>query len=738
MKSANFFLAQRGFRVHSHSLSRFNSGVVCVIRMRTELHKVDIMARQYPLSKVRNIGIMAHIDAGKTTVSERILFYSGKTHKMGEVHDGGATMDWMVQEQERGITITSAATSTEWRDHSITLIDTPGHVDFTVEVERSLRVLDGAIALFCAVAGVQPQSEKVWLQSEKYNVPKIAFVNKMDRVGADFFTVVKEIQDEFQANAVPVVIPIGEEDNFRGIVDLVHMKAILYDETSFGQYFHEEDIPEEILDVANHWRANLVEKCAEQNDELLEKFLEGKELTRDETWAILREATIARRVVPVYCGSAFKNKGIQRVLDGIVNLLPAPNEIPPIICAADETGETQRQPKDDDPFSALAFKIVADKHMGKLTYLRVYSGTLQSGSPVYNSSRDKVQRVGRILRMHANRREALDAAYAGDIVGVVGLGDTKTGDTICDKQHPIHLEAIEFPAPVISISIKPHAQADNEKLGEALMRLADEDPTFLVAYDEETSETIISGMGELHLEIIVDRIKREFSVSADVGRPEVAYRETATQAVEGAYKHVKQSGGRGQYGHVVMTLEPQDPGTGFEFVNKIVGGRIPQEFIPAVEKGVLKAMTAGPYAGYPVVDMRVTLIDGSYHDVDSSDFAFQEAGRAGFKQLFLKANPELLEPVMSVEAVTPEDYMGPVSSSVCQRRGRIESMETVKGQKMVRGMVPLGEMFGYSNTLRTLTQGRASFSMHFEHYEAVPYALAEEIVKKRHEQNKVR
>jgi elongation factor G len=700
------------------------------------------MARQYPISKIRNIGIMAHIDAGKTTVSERILFYSGKTHKMGEVHDGGATMDWMEQERERGITITSAATSTEWREHAISLIDTPGHVDFTVEVERSLRVLDGAVALFCAVAGVQPQSEKVWLQSERYAVPKIAFVNKMDRVGADFYSVVKEITDEFQANAVPVVIPIGQEDGFKGIIDLVYMKAVFYDETSFGQYFHEEDIPSELMEEANNWRAHLVEKCAEQDDKLLEKFLEGVELTSEEIWTILRKATISRKVVPVYCGSAFKNKGIQRLLDGVVHLLPAPNEIPPIICAKGEEEvegtQDRREPTDDAPFAALAFKIVADKHMGKLTYIRVYSGTLNSGSNVFNSSRDKSQRVGRILRMHANRQEGLDAAYAGDIVAVVGLSDTKTGDTLCDKQHPIHLEAIEFPAPVISISIKPHAQADNEKLGEALMRLAEEDPTFLVAFDEETSETIISGMGELHLEIIVDRIKREFNVHADVGRPEVAYRETGTRPVEGSYKHVKQSGGRGQYGHVVLLLEPLNPGDGFEFVNKIVGGRVPAEYIPSVEKGVIKAMTSGPFAGYPVVDMRVTLLDGSYHDVDSSDFAFQEAGRAGFKELFLKTNPELLEPVMSVEAVTPEDYMGPVTSSVCQRRGRIESMESVKGSKLVRGMVPLGEMFGYSNTLRTLTQGRASFSMHFEHYEAVPFALAEQIVKKRREDNKVR
>jgi elongation factor G len=696
------------------------------------------MARTAPISKTRNIGIMAHIDAGKTTVSERILFYSGKTHKIGEVHDGAAIMDWMEQERERGITITSAATSTEWRGHRISLIDTPGHVDFTVEVERSLRVLDGAIALFCAVAGVQPQSEKVWHQSEKYNVPKIAFVNKMDRTGADFFSVVSDIQEEFQANAVPVVVPIGQEENFLGIIDLMVMKAIFYDEDTHGAKFREEDIPAELMDEAQKWRANLVEKCAEQDDALLEKFLEGTELTTDEIVGILRKATISRKVVPVYCGSAFKNKGIQRLLDGIVNLLPAPSDIEPVISVEDDAEKTYFEPKDDAPFSALAFKIMADKHMGKLTYIRIYSGTLEAGSNVYNSTRDKSQRVGRILRMHANRQEGLESAHAGEIVAVVGLGDTKTGDTICSKDHPIHLEAIEFPAPVISISIKPEAQADNEKLGEALMRLSDEDPTFVVAYDHETSETIISGMGELHLEIIVDRIKREFGVVADVGRPEVAYRETATRSTDGSYKHVKQSGGRGQYAHVVMKLEPLNPGSGFEFVNKIVGGRIPSEYIPSVEKGVIKAMTRGPYAGYPVVDMRVELVDGSYHDVDSSDFAFQEAGRAGFKELFLKGNPELLEPVMSVEAVTPEDFMGPVTSSICQRRGRVESMDSVKGNKVVRGMVPLGEMFGYSNTLRTLTQGRASFSMHFEHYEAVPFALAEQIVKKRREENKVR
>jgi elongation factor G len=695
------------------------------------------MAREYSLSKIRNIGIMAHIDAGKTTCSERILFYAGKTHKIGEVHDGAAVLDWMPQERERGITITSAATSLTWKDHQLSLIDTPGHVDFTVEVERSLRVLDGAIALFCAVGGVQPQSEKVWHQSEKYNVPKLAFVNKMDRTGADFFGVVGEIQEQLGANAVPVVIPIGQEENFRGIIDLQTMKALYYDEESQGQKVREEEIPADMLSDAKKWRANLVEKCAEQDDGLLEKFLETGDLSVEEIQTILRKATIARRVVPVYCGSAFKNKGVQRVLDGVIRCLPAPNEIPPIICAK-EPEANKREPTDDSPFSALAFKIMSDKHSGKLTYIRIYSGTLRTGQAVYNSTQDKMQRVGRILRMHANRQEQLEEAYTGDIVAIVGLSNTRTGDTICSEEHPIHLEAIEFPAPVVSISIAPNSQADNERLGEALHRLADEDPTFTVHFDQETNETIISGMGELHLEIIVDRLKREFNVEAKVGRPEVAYRETATRAVEGVYKHVKQSGGRGQFAHVCLRLEPMDPGGGFEFVNDIVGGRIPANFIPSVEKGVIKAMTSGPYAGYPVVDMKVSLYDGSYHDVDSSDFAFQEAGRAGFKELFQKGAPELLEPVMSVEVVTPEEFMGAVSGSICQRRGRIETMENKAGLKVITGMVPLAEMFGYANSLRSMSQGRASFTMHFEHYEAVPFALTEQIIKKRREENKIR
>ncbi len=695
------------------------------------------MAKRLDLSKLRNIGIMAHIDAGKTTVSERILYYSGKSHKIGEVHDGAAIMDWMDQEQERGITITSAATTTNWRDHQITLIDTPGHVDFTAEVERSLRVLDGAVALFCAVGGVQPQSEQVWRQSEKYSVPKIAFINKMDRTGADFFGVVESIQDTLGANAVPMVIPIGAADDFNGLVDLLQMRAVYYDDKDKGATYHEESIPAEMAEPAKHWRANLVEKCAEQDDVLLEKFLEEGDLSTEEILGIIRKATIARRVIPVYCGSAFKNKGIQRLLDGIINFLPSPQEIPPIIHAVEDE-EIEREPSPEEPFAALAFKVAVDKHMGKLTFLRVYSGEMQACSVVYNSTRDKAQRIGRILRMHANRQEALEKAMCGDIVGIVGLSDTRTGDTICCKDNPIVLESIEFPAPVMSISVQPASNADRDKMSSGLHGLAEEDPTFIVGFDKETSETIISGMGELHLEVLVERLRREFGVSAEVGRPEVAYRETGTNTIEGQYKHSKQTGGRGQYGHVVMQIEPMGPGRGFSFMNEVKGGNIPSEYIPAVEKGVIQAMERGPLAGYPVVDMRVTLLDGSYHEVDSSEYAFIEAARVCFRQLFLKAAPELLEPVMSVEVSAPEEFMGPVSGSICQRRGRIENMYDTASQKVIRGMVPLSEMFGYSNAIRTMTSGRGSFTMHFERYEAVPFTLTEEIVKKRREAGKVR
>ena len=600
------------------------------------------MARTTSLDKVRNIGIMAHIDAGKTTTSERILFYCGESHKLGEVHDGAATMDFMVQEQERGITIGSAATSAFWRKHQITLIDTPGHVDFTAEVERSLRVLDGAVALYCAVGGVQPQSEQVWRQSEKYEVPKIAFVNKMDRIGADFFSVVDSIKTVLKANPVPVVIPIGASETFRGVVDLLKMKAIIFDEESNGMAFHEEEIPADLVDSANEWRQNLVEKVAETDDSLLEKFFAGEEITVAEMIPAIRKATIARNIVPVLCGTAFRNKGVQPLLDAIVDYLPSPLDISDVVGSISEDEKAAgveapvRKAADDEPLAALAFKIVADKHMGKLVYVRIYSGTLETGATVWNSTREQAQRIGRIVRMHANKQEALETAQAGDIVAVVGLSRTRTGDTICMKEDPIVLESIEFPTPVISISIKPASRGDNEKLIKGLQALADEDPTFVISFDEETEETIISGMGELHLEIIVDRLKREFGVEADIGRPEVAYRESATMTVEGDYKHVKQSGGSGQYGHVYLRLEPQDPGKGFSFINEIKGGAIPGEYIPACEKGVIAAMEKGPYAAYPVVDMKVTLYDGTYHEVDSSAIAFELAARQCFKQLMLK------------------------------------------------------------------------------------------------------
>jgi len=687
-------------------------------------------------SNIRNIGIMAHIDAGKTTVSERILFYSGKIHRMGEVHDGEAVMDWMDQEQERGITITSAATTTRWKGHQITLIDTPGHVDFTVEVERSLRILDGAVALFCAVGGVQPQSEKVWHQSEKYSVPKIAFVNKMDRVGADFFGVLEEIQSTLGANAVPLVVPLGAEDRFDGLIDLAAMRAVYYEESDHGATFREETIPADTVEFARKWRANLVEKSAEQDDALTDKFLRNGDLADEDILAGVRAATIARKIIPVYCGSAFKNKGIQRLLDGIVNFLPSPVDLPPIIHARDE--QVQRVHSVDEPFSALAFKTVADKHMGKLTLVRVYSGSVQTGEVVYNSTKEIEQRIGRILRMHANRQEVLDAAQCGDIVGVVGLSKTGTGDTLCCRDNPIVLESIEFPTPVVSISIQPASRSDSDAMTAALRRLAEDDPTFTVSYDDETLETVVSGMGELHLEVLVERLRREFTVTADVGRPEVACRETGTSAVEGEYRHVKQTGGRGQYAHVCLRLEPTAPGGGFEFVNQVKGGRIPAEFIPAVEKGVIRAMENGPFAGYPVVDMNVLLLDGSSHEVDSNETAFIEAARVCFRDLFLKSRPELLEPVMSVEVTAPEEYVGEVTASICKRRGRIESMDEREGMRITRGMAPLSEMFGYANTLRTVTQGRGVFTMHFEHYEAVPFALAEEIIRRRGEQNRIR
>lgn len=694
------------------------------------------MARTIPLEHIRNIGIMAHIDAGKTTCSERILFYAGRTHKIGEVHDGGAVMDYMDQEQERGITITSAATTLSWKDHRVALIDTPGHVDFTAEVERSLRVLDGAVALFCAVGGVQPQTEQVWRQSEKYSVPKLAFINKMDRTGADFYSVLHGIQNTLGANAVPMVIPIGAEDKFEGVIDLVTMKAVYFDEKDKGVTLIYKEIPAEYLEKAKLWRANLVEKSAEQSDDLLERFLEGQNIPVEELLPVIRKATIARRIIPVYCGAAFKNKGVQPLLDGVVQFLPSPLDIKPIIHAKDD--KVRRLHADSEPFSALAFKILADKHMGKLTLIRVYSGVIQAGTTILNSTQGKEQRIGRLLRMHANRQEAIDEARCGDIVAVIGIGNARTGDTLCSVDNPIILESIEFPAPVMSISIKTANRMDREKLGTALHSLADEDPTFLVSYDEETAETILSGMGELHLEVLVERMRREYGVDSEVGRPEVAYRETATNGVEGQYKHIKQSGGRGQFAHVALRVKPTDPGTGFSFITEVKGGNIPTQYIPSVEKGVIKGMVSGPYAGYPVVDMEVTVTDGSYHEVDSSDFAFVECARVCFRQLFMQGNPELLEPVMSVEVTVPEDYVGGVTGSICQRRGRIESMAEKGGMRVVTGSVPLSEMFGYSNTVRTLSQGRGSFTMHFERYEAVPFSLAEEIIEKRRKANKIR
>ncbi|MGI6087987.1 MAG: elongation factor G [Kiritimatiellia bacterium] len=688
------------------------------------------------LDKIRNIGIMAHIDAGKTTVSERLLFFSGRSYKLGEVHDGAATMDWMDQERERGITITSAATTVPWDGHRITLIDTPGHVDFTAEVERSLRVLDGAVALFCAVGGVQPQSEQVWKQSEKYGVPKIIFVNKMDRTGADFLNVLNKIREVFGGHPVPMALPIGQGEDFCGVVDLISMKAVYYADASMGRQYTEEEIPAELQETAHTWRASLVEACAEQDDKLLEKFLEQGDLSNDEILTAMRQATISRRLIPAFCGSAFKNRGIQRLLDGIVRYLPSPIDLPPVV-AADDPAQV-RPPEESAPFAAMAFKMMSDRHIGRLSYIRVYSGVVHPGDVVLNTNRGTEQRIGRILRMHANRQEAIEEAGPGDIVAVIGLNRTSTGDTLCALEHPVRLEDIKFPAPVMSISIRPENRTENEKTLEGLHRLAEEDPTFVVTQDQETEETIISGMGELHLDILVDRLKREFGCQVAVGKPEVAFRETARQPAEGQYKHVKQSGGRGQYAHVCLKIEPLPPGIGFEFVNEVKGGRIPTEYIPAVEKGVRKALEKGPFAGYPVVDVKVTVFDGSFHEVDSSEMAFQEAARQCFREIFLQAKPTLIEPVMQLEVTTPEDYVGPVSGTICQRRGRIDSMETQAGQRLIRGMAPLNEMFGYANVIRTVSQGRAGYTMVFERYEPVPAGLSEEIIRRRREQNKIR
>jgi elongation factor G len=679
---------------------------------------------------------MAHIDAGKTTATERILFFTGRSYKLGEVHDGEATMDWMDQEKERGITITSAATTTLWKNHRINVIDTPGHVDFTAEVERSLRVLDGTIALFCAVGGVQPQSETVWRQSEKYNVPRIAFINKMDRFGADFYAVLNDIEKMLGANAVPIVIPIGSEDNFAGIIDLLEMKAIFYDDEKLNMTYHEAPIPENMQEMAEKYRKILIEKAAEQNELLLEKFCEGVEISHDEVVKALREAVIRCSVVPVLCGSAYKNKGIRRLLDAVVDYLPSPLDRPPIIDARQEHNKKLvHHPSDLAPFAALAFKIMTDKHMGKMTFFRVYSGMIKAGSYIFNSTRNKKQRVGRLLQMHANKQEERDAIFCGDIGVAIGLSDTTTGDTLCSEEHPIILETIEFPTPVVAMSVKAKENQNRDKLTVSLLKLSAEDPTFIVRTDSETSETVVSGMGELHLEILLERLRREFSVDTIVGQPEVAYRETITREVIENLKYAKQSGGHGQFAHVILLLEPLPPQKGFEFLDKVVGGNVPREYIPAVEKGVLDAMSEGPFARYPVVNVRVTLLDGSFHPVDSSEMAFRIAGRMAFREAFMKAGPELLEPVMSIEITTPEEYMGPITSSICSKRGKILGMDAKNGTRIVKANAPLADMFGYTTELRNITSGRAAASMHFDHYETVPFALAEEIVEKRRQRN---
>jgi len=680
----------------------------------------------------RNIGIMAHIDAGKTTTTERILFYTGKSHKIGEVHDGAATMDWMVQEQERGITITSAATTCFWKDHRIQIIDTPGHVDFTVEVERSLRVLDGTVAVFCAVGGVQPQSETVWRQADRYNVPRMAYINKMDRTGADFFNVVKMMKDRLDTRAVLLQLPIGAEDKFSGIVDLIEMNAIHFNEDDKGINPTIEPIPADMIDEAEHYRHELVEAAAEYNDALLEKFLNDEEMGTDEIKAALRTATIDCAITPVVCGASFKNKGVQALLDAIVDYLPSPLDIPPVAgIALKDDSSTTRAADDNEPFAALAFKVATDPYVGKLTYFRVYSGTVTSGSYVLNSTKGHKERFGRLLQMHANHREDIDQVYAGDIVAAVGLKNTTTGDTLCIEDAPVLLESMVFPDPVIDIAIEPKTKAEQDKLGTALAKLSEEDPTFRVHTDEETGQTIIAGMGELHLEIIVDRLLREFKVEANVGKPQVAYRETAGKEVKEVHgKFIRQTGGRGQYGHVILNLIPQQPGDGYVFENKIVGGSIPKEYIPAVDKGIQEAITTGVLAGYPVVDIKVQLVDGSYHDVDSSEMAFKIAGSMGIKEALRKSGPVILEPVMAVEVDTPEAFMGDVMGDLSGRRGHIEGMEPRGNAQLVRGKVPLANMFGYATDLRSRTQGRAAYTMQFKAYEPVPKSIAEEIVAK--------
>jgi elongation factor G len=696
------------------------------------------VARSTPIERYRNVGIMAHIDAGKTTTTERVLFYTGVSHKIGEVHDGAATMDWMAQEQERGITITSAATTCFWKgmdmqypEHRINIIDTPGHVDFTIEVERSLRVLDGACAVFCAVGGVEPQSETVWRQADKYGVPRLAFVNKMDRIGANFLRVIEQVKLRLGSYAVPIQLPIGAEDQFKGVVDLLRMKAVYWEEVSKGMQYELKDIPADMVNACNEWREVMVEAAAEANEALMEKYLEGGELSEEEIKAGLRERTLRVEIVPMLCGSAFKNKGVQAMLDAIIDYLPSPTEVPPIRgVLADGATEESRPSKDDAPFAALAFKIATDPYVGTLSFFRVYSGVLNSGDSVYNPVKGKRERIGRILQMHANDRKEIKEVRAGDIAAAVGLKDVTTGDTLCAQDKVITLERMEFPEPVISVAVEPKSKSDQEKMGMALSKLAQEDPSFRVRTDEESGQTIISGMGELHLEIIVDRMKREFSVEANVGAPQVSYRETIRTKVEQEGKFVRQSGGRGQYGHVYLRLEPQEPGAGYEFVNEIVGGVVPKEYIPAVDKGIQEAMTSGVLAGFPMVDIKVALYDGSYHEVDSSEMAFKIAGSICFKEAARKAKPVLLEPIMKVEVVTPEDFMGDVMGDLNSRRGMIQGMEDAPAGKIIRAEVPLAEMFGYATDLRSATQGRATYSMEFGKYNEVPASIAEAVAKR--------
>ncbi|NCU38398.1 elongation factor G [Candidatus Saccharibacteria bacterium] len=688
------------------------------------------MARQFPLEKTRNIGIMAHIDAGKTTTTERILFYTGKTHKIGEVHEGGATMDWMVQEQERGITITSAATTCQWDGHRINIIDTPGHVDFTVEVERSLRVLDGSVAVFCAKGGVEPQSETVWRQADRYHVPRMAYVNKMDITGADFYRVVQMMKDRLNANAVPIQIPIGFEDTFEGMIDLIKMRAIVYGD-KLGKEEEFVEIPADMLEKAQEYRQQLLEAVAESDDELMMKYLDGGDFTEEEINEGIRKMTIACKMTPVCCGSSYKNKGVQPLLDAVVAYMPAPTDIPPIKGVNPDTGEEdERASSDELPFSALAFKIMTDPFVGRLAFFRVYSGTLGSGSYVYNSTKGKRERIGRILQMHANHREEIEMAYSGDIAAAVGLKDTTTGDTLCDEKTPIILESMVFPDPVISVAVEPKTKADQEKMGIALQKLAEEDPTFRVNTDPESAQTIISGMGELHLDIIVDRLLREFKVGCTVGNPQVAYRETIRKTIKTEGKFVRQSGGKGQYGHCWLELTPRQPGEGFLFENKVVGGSIPKEYINPIEAGVKEAMENGVVAGYPMVDIGVTVLDGSYHEVDSSEMAFKIAGSMAFRSGALKATPVILEPYMKVEVTVPEEYMGDVIGDLNSRRGRIEGMEARSGAQVITSYVPLSEMFGYATDLRSKTQGRGNYSMEVDHYEDVPKNIAEAIVAK--------